>query len=510
MPPLVRAWRCAPAHVRSPPSSRFAQAGETGARGHRSYLNGHVPLVRSGLSTDQPLANQTMPTSALRSLRALWEETFRLGLTRPGFDNFVVIVSGWLLTQGTHAVTEALVATGVASRRHHEAFHRFFSRGSWSPDGLGRALFGRLTQTLDGGVVRVVLDDTVASKKGPHVFGIGSHLDAVRSTKRQKVFTFGHCWVTLAVLVRVPFSRRIWALPILFRLYRTEKECTRRRVPHRKKTQLAREMLDVLCAWAPDRRIELTADSAYCNDTVTRDLSERVVLFGAMRPDAVLTAAPSPEASSAPKRGRPAKRGRLLRKPEQIARDGRTPWQTTVAMLYGRKTTVRFKTLRAQWYRATGTRLLRIVIVATDSGAMPYRVFFSFDASLDVRMILETYAGRWAIEVFFREAKQLLGFADSQARKEAAVLRVAPLVGLIYTALVIWFAEGAFTSTLATPPCRPWYTHKRGLCFADILRAARRALQGVDVLVPLCDSENLRNTRPPPRKARRAPLRQAA
>jgi hypothetical protein len=442
-----------------------------------------------------------MLNTPLRSLRALWEETFRLGLTRPGMSNFVVILSGWILTEGTHAVTEALVVTGVAARRHHEAFHRFFSRGSWNPDVLGQLLFWRIARTLVDQVVRVVIDDTVTPKKGAHVFGIGSHLDAVRSTKRQKVFTFGHCWVVLAVLVRVPFSDRIWALPILFRLYRTQKECLRRGVAHRKKTELARELLEVLRSWLPDRRIELAADSAYCNDTVTRGLSSHVVLFGAMRPDAVLTDPPASQPSS--KGGRPSKRGKRLRKPEQVARDGRSPWRSVEAMLYGRKTTVRFKTLCAQWYRATGTRLLRIVIVETDSLVVPYRVFFSFDAALDVRTILETYAARWGIEVFFREGKQLLGFADSQARKEAAVLRVAPLVGLLYSALVVWFAEGAYTSTLATPPVRPWYPHKRGLCFADVLRAARRALHGVDVLVPLSDSENLRK----PARASRDPDR---
>jgi DDE superfamily endonuclease len=425
-----------------------------------------------------------MPSSALRSLRGLWEETFRRGLTAPGFANFIVIASGWLLTQGTHAVTEALVVTDVAARRHHEAFHRFFSRGAWSPDLLGRWMFHRIRRALgDTDVVRVVLDDTLAPKKGPRVFGIGSHLDPVRSTKKQKVFAFGHCWITLAVLVRVPFSPRTWALPVLFRLYRTQKDCERRRVAHRKKTELAREMLDVLASWAPGERIELAADSAYCNDTVSRGLPEQVVLFGAMRPDAVLTDPPIAHERSAAG-GRPRKRGRRLRSPEQIARDGRTPWKTAEAVLYGKMTTVRFKTFCAQWYRATGVRLLRIVVVATDGGTMPYRVFFSFDATLSPVIVLESYAGRWGIEVFFREAKQLLGFADSRARKEAAVLRVAPLVGLLYSGLVVWFAEGIHRTPLAAPPLRPWYPHKSGLCFHDVLRAARRVLDGADVLDP--------------------------
>lgn len=58
-------------------------------------------------------------------------------------------------------------------------------------------------------------------------------------------------------------------------------------MPHRKKAELTREMLDVFSSWVTDRRIELTADSAFCSDTVTHHLSERVVLFGAMRPGAV-------------------------------------------------------------------------------------------------------------------------------------------------------------------------------------------------------------------------------
>ena len=339
---------------------------------------------------------------------------------------------------------------------------------------------------------------------------IGSHLDAVRSTKRRKVFGFGHCWVTLAVLVRVPFSTRTWALPVLFRLYRTHKDCEHRNAPHRKKTDLARELLDVLCSWVTEERVELAADAAYCNDTVTRGLPERVVLFGAMRPDAVLTEPPPAAPAPSLRGGRPRKRGRLLRKPEQIARDGRTPWQTTEAVLYGSATTVRFKTLCAQWYRAAGPRVLRIVIVATDSGAMPYRVFFSFDEKLAPAAILESYAGRWGIEVFFREAKQLLGFADSQARKEAAVQRVAPLVGLLYSSLVVWFAEGIHRTAIAAPPVRPWYPHKQGLCFQDVLRAARRALDAADVLDPRSSSDDLQQPASPSRPLERRRLNRAA
>lgn len=429
-----------------------------------------------------------MPDDVLAKLLDVLS-AFRLPLTRPGFTNFLVVAVGWIQSYGVHAVTEALVVTGVAGKRHHEAFHRFFSRGTWEPDDMGRWLFERLERWTGAGSLRVVLDDTLAPKKGPHVFGIGSHIDAVRSTKSQRIFCFGHCWVTLAVLVAVPFSSRVWALPVLFRLYRNKKECAKHEAIYMKKTELAREMIDVLARWT-QRRIDVAADSAYCNDTVTRGLPRRVHLFGAMRPDAVLTALPTSTRSGF-RGGRPCKRGRLLAKPEAIADDPRRPWQTCEVFVYGRKQTVRYKTLTAQWYRACGTRLLRIVIVSTDRGAVPIRVFFSTDAALAVPDIIAGYGARWAIECFFREAKQLLGFADSSARKPEAVLRMAPFVGLLYSALVLWFIEGACRSPVAAPPLRPWYAHKRGLSFEDILRAARRTLHGFEVLVPSRGSDNL-------------------
>lgn len=435
-------------------------------------------------------------------------EVLRPAFTRPGFDNMRVIFAGWVLTTGLHAVTEALVVTSVAGRRHHEAFHRFFSRGTWDPDEVGRLLVTCVVRLIGGEApICIAIDDTLAPKKGAHVFGIGNHLDAVRSTRKHLVFSFGHCWVVLAVVVPVPFSHRTWSLPVLFRLYRNKKECAKKKETYRKKTELARAMLGVFAGWAGERRVVLAADSAYCNDTVTSDLPSSMILLGAMRPDAVLTALP-PKGSKVV--GRPRVRGDVLPKPNALAQDERHPWKTCKAMLYGRKTKITYKECFAQWYRACGTRLLHIVIVKVDSGSIPLRVFFSMDATLSVPQILEGYAGRWSIEVCFKDLKQLLGFADSSARKKEAVERTAPFVGLVYTALVLWFAEHAHTSPIAMPPLRPWYLHKRGLSFADVLRTAQRVLAPMDVLDPRCGLDNLHQLKPAAQTSSTASARSAA
>jgi hypothetical protein len=294
--------------------------------------------------------------------------------------------------------------------------------------------------------------------------------------------------VVLAVLVRVPFSRRSWALPLLLRLYRNEKECVAKGVAHRKKTELGSELLDLFVSWVGERRVEVVADAAYCNDTVLRGLSPTVTMVGAMRPDAVLTALPMVRPHV---RGRRPVRGEVLPKPEALAIDERTPWQRTSALLYGQRQVVYYKSIVAQWYRACGARLLHIVVVRVDTGRIKLRVFFSTDPAASVRTLLESYAGRWNIEVCFRELKQLLGFADSSARKRAAVERTAPFVALIYTTLVTWLAQGAHRAAIAAPPPRPWYTHKCSLSFADVLRAAQRTLASLDVLDPARPLDNL-------------------
>lgn len=419
-------------------------------------------------------------------------DVLRPAFTEPSFRNLLVLFCGWVLTQGPHAVTQALVFTGIPGRKHHEAFHRFFSRGTWSPDRVGRWLFVSICARLlpPDAPIGAGVDDTLASKKGADVFGIGSHLDPVRSTKAHRVFAFGHVWVVVGVIVCLPFSSRPWTLPVLFRLYRGKKECKKNGGIYRKKTELALEMITILASWAPERQFELVADSAYSNATVLKRLPPNVMFFGDMRPDAVLTRQPGRRRGN----GRRPRRGAKLPKPVVLAADKRRPWKQCEIRLYGKVRTIHYKTVDAQWYRAFGAGLLRIVVVRVDSGKDGIRVFFSTDTDRSPEDILATYSRRWSIEVCFRDMKQHLGFSDSSARKKKAVERTAPFVGYIYTCLVLWFSSGVWQTLLATPPLRPWYPHKKGLCFADIIRAAQRILIHVDVLDLTRSIGNLRDS----------------
>ena len=420
-----------------------------------------------------------------------WMEVLAPAFTKPGFGNAVIAIVGWIRTSGPRLVTEALLATDTARRRHHDMLYRFFSRGAWYVDDLGHLLMVKILKHLVPSEVTVelVVDDTLTRHKGPKICGLGNHLDAVRSTRKHRIFSFGHIWVVVSVVVWFPFSSRPWALPILFRLYRNKKDCAEGE--YRKKTELARELLDLVASWFPQRRFLVTADEAYSNATVAKKMLQGMQMVGVMRPNAALTTVPG--RNSRNKAGRPALRGKRLPTPRQVF-DQTKRWRKFEVFIYGQKRTLSAKLVEAQWYRVTGDRKLRIVIVRTERGKVPFRTFFSTDASMTVEQIIEAYASRWSIEVCFRDLKQELGFGQSQARKREAVERVTPFIGYTYTMLVLWFATGVADTPVATPPLRPWYRHKKGMCFADILRAAQRVLGDVDVLDLMRDFEQLRKT----------------
>jgi SRSO17 transposase len=434
-----------------------------------------------------------MPDRSIAALRSLLDE-LRPVFTAPTFNNFVLLVCGWILIPGHHAVTAALVITGMSQQRDHSAYHRFFSLARWRPDEIGRRLFMRILNLGPvEGPVRISVDDTLSNKQGQHIFGIGSHPDPVRSTKKRKVFAFGHVWVVLTVSVRIAPFQRVWGLPVLLRLYRNKQSCAKKKREYRKKTELAHEMLEIFASWVPNRRIELSADSAYCNSTVTKGMAKNIVLIGSMRPDAALTALPILADESKKKGGRRPIRGQRLPTPEQVYKEATYGWHVVDAVLYNRLEHVMCQRWTAQWYRACGGQLLHIVVTQTAGGDIPFRVFFCTDPNVSVAYMLERYASRWSIEVTFFDMKQFLGFADSQAWSRLAVERTAPFVAYLYTIIVIWYAASVPGTPLDFFPVRPWYRHKKAPSFADMLGAAQRAALQSGVFDPGRNSNNLHN-----------------
>ena len=421
-----------------------------------------------------------MPTTARTTFAAVLS-SFRPNFTGPTFVRFVILAVGWILACDPSTggcVTEALIAARVSGSMHWAAFHRFFSRAGWDPDALGRTLF-RLLERLSS-VIELAIDDTVARKRGFRVFGASMHVDAVTSTTKRKNLVRGHCWVELGLVIHVPWSKRAWFIPLLSRLYRGKKEAG---AEYRTKSELGREMLDIVLTWVdPARKVRLMLDSGYMGRTMLDGVPfERVTVFGSIKTNAALYRAVSSTGrgrSKSKPRGRPRKKGRRLPTPAKMHNNTRLAWKTITTHVSQQERRKEVLSLKAQWYDVLGARVNHVVLIRED--AKKLRVVLCTDETLSKEEIVEQGARRWPIEVWNRDVKQLLDFADSPAWSKLAVLRTAPWVALLSGVLVVWFHRVYAEGMKVPQPERPWYVQKQDLSFADLVRAAQETLRGID------------------------------
>jgi hypothetical protein len=160
--------------------------------------------------------DQLIPT--LAELIAPFRDCFRAEV----FQTFQVLLAGWVVCLGPRTISEVWQATGLAAKRHHDTAYAVFHSAAWEWDDLGIVLATLiLTQLVPGGVVWVVVDDTLCHKRGAKVAFGGIFLDAVLSSKKHKTLRFGLNWVVLGVAVPIPLRPdRYFCLPVLWRLYR--------------------------------------------------------------------------------------------------------------------------------------------------------------------------------------------------------------------------------------------------------------------------------------------------
>lgn len=409
--------------------------------------------------------------------------------TSPSMTSFVTLMAGWVLDLRRHTVTEVIRAAGAVGHKHISSYHRFFSRARWTTDEVGLELAALVIQRLaPQGVVRLVVDDTLGRHTGKCIAAASMHRDPLLSTGRRPFFHWGHVWVVLAI--EVTLFDKSWALPVLFRLHRSEKRCKAEKKPYHKLTEHARELVELLAKRYAHRRFELLGDAAYTNSTLIKGRPSNVTLMGRGRLDAALYA-PAP-ARRRGQMGRSRVRGKRLASPAWWARRKNTRWKKTEVTVYGRTVTVRVLIIDALWYVAGGSEVIRHVVVRDFPGHEKDDVFVSTDPTLTPRQIIESFSKRWSLEVSFHEAKGKLGFEDPQNRTERAVERTAPLALISYSLTVLWYVQYGQNTRAARLPTLPWYTHKAGTTFSDMLATLRRASWSERLFDPASSTSDLR------------------
>jgi hypothetical protein len=393
--------------------------------------------------------------------------------TAPSFETFGHLMTGWVLCVGRRTITRVIEAADAVTLKHHTSFQRFFRLAAWDPDKVGVALLHLLLELVppDAPLVLAV-DETLARHTGKRISSAGMHRDPLLSTATKAFFHFGHVWVTLALVVKVPRWNKSFALPVLVRLYRSEKVCKKMRIPHRKKTELAVELIVTLRNAILDRDLVVVGDNAFANRQVLNGLPPRTCLVGRCVMNAAVFERPWPRRPS--DRGPNRVRGNRLPSPEQRANARNPKWKRVKVDIYGRPATVKVIVFNALWQKRGKGNFLRFAVIRDWPGHDKDDVLICTDTTRSAEWIIETYCLRWSLEVTFYWCKGKLGFEEPQNRKETAVLRTAPMALWCYSLVVSWYLLGGHKTPGAAIRILPWYTSKKAPAFSDMLAALRR------------------------------------
>jgi hypothetical protein len=393
-----------------------------------------------------------------------------------------VMLLGAMLAPGARTVTAALRVMGLAAERHFTNYHRVLNRATWSARHGSRILLGLLiTQLVPPGATIVLgADDTVERRSGRKITAKGCYRDAVRSSKKHVIRCFGLKWVSMMLLVPVPWSRRVWALPFLTALCWPAEQALRHR--HKTSVDWVRQMMKQARRWLPGRRLVLVVDGGFAAVSLALAcVKSKVVMVSRLRWDAALYHPPGPQPSS--KRGPKPTKGKRQRSLQGWAERTDTPWETVeVAWYKGERKTLWVFSRTALWYTPRQPPVaIRYVLVADPDGKLRMEAFFCTDLEATPMEILPWVVMRWSLEVTCEETRAHLGFETQRQWSDQAIARTTPvLLGLfsLVTLLALQLRQSDPIPVSATA----WY-HKVEPTFADCLALVRQHLWRARYLV---------------------------
>ena len=396
--------------------------------------------------------------------------------SKPVFKHAQVLLVGALLSPGKRTVTSALRVMGLSNDAHFQNYHRVLNRALWSSLAASRILLCLLVRAFaPKGVLVMGLDDTIERRRGDQIKAKGIYRDPVRSSHSHFVKASGLRWLSLMLLVEIPWAGRFWALPFLTALCPSERYHKERGRSHQKLTERARQMLLMVKRWLPERELVVTADSSFAALELLAAVREQVTVVTRLRSDAALYA-------TAPQRqrgtmGRPRKKGKRLPTLKQVAADPTTRWHSLSAQgWYGEGArAVELVSGTCVWYHTGMPGVpIRWVLVRDPLGKFETQALLSTKLEAEPQQILEWFVLRWTVEVTFEEVRAHLGVETQRQWSEKAIARTTPCLLGLYSLTALLAASLLKQQEL---PVRraAWYA-KQGATFSDTIALVRRYL----------------------------------
>lgn len=395
--------------------------------------------------------------------------------SQPVWRHAQVLVVGAILAPGKRTVSSCLRVMGLAGETHFTNYHRVLNRVQWSTLQAGKLLLGVLVKAFvpPGATIVLGADDTVERRSGRKIKAKGCYRDAVRSSKKHVVKCFGLKWVTMMLLVPVPWAQRVWALPFLTVLCWPPKSRHQRR--HKTSVDVVRQMMQQVRRWLPERLLVLVVDGGFAAVALALACTvSDVVMVSRMRLDAALYHAPTPQPAG--KRGRKPTKGPRQRSLKCWAARTDTPWESVVVNWYrGERKALQVFSRTALWYTSGWAPVaIRFVLVRDPEGRLADAAFFCTDLQATPSQIIEWVVLRWAVEVTFEEVRAHLGLETQRQWSAPAIARTTPILFGLFSLVTLLALRLCPTGQLPVEHSA-WY-HKSAATFVDCLTLVRRHL----------------------------------
>jgi hypothetical protein len=389
--------------------------------------------------------------------------------TRPTYRRFVLLAPAAILTIGAHTVANLLRALGRLAPGESSSYRAFSSRDRWSPWVLARRLATTvLARFVPAAVVESAVDGTVTEHPGAEAYGKACHRDPTRSSHSFTAYRWGHEWVALVGLVKVPWATRRRALPLLPALYRPPGQARRPKAP----AQRARQLLRVLLRWSPDRRFVCGGDGTYGRHEFASLAARhpgRLAVVSRFHPRANLVAPPPPYSGH----GRPRVKGEDLPRPADVVATAERAGAEVDWYGGSRRRAELVSGVGLRYRRGERPIPVRWAFVHDRTGTHRDEDFFTTDPAMAPGAVIAAYTGRWNIETTVAELRAFLGSEATRGRARATVLRAEPCLFGPYTIVVL--LDAALPARWRRRRASIW-PGKRDVTSSDAITAVRRWL----------------------------------
>lgn len=381
------------------------------------------------------------------------------------------------MSQESHTLAHYIWLSGGSQFRHFSRYYVFLTESFWPKrTAFWLRIYAWLDRLLPTEIrLELLLDDTTRKKSGKKIQGCAHYSNRAGSARQEYRVLWGLNFVYICL--RVDWRGYQLSIPLGISVYLKEEQAKKWGRIYESRSQLARQMLELLVVGMPERTFRLVADGGYATREMQKALDARIQFVGRMMINAAIYE--QPRLRQPGQRGRTPLKGKRLPAPKTWP-DHYDDWKE-----HPTEAGAWVRSLRARWHKVRpGENLLVVVVWRPDLKEKAHprdqrrvlEAFFSTDLNESEEAVLKTYAGRWAIEIDIRDAYAHYGLGHDRCRNLTRIEALNQMRLMLAATRTIWFMVTYQNQTLDLVYLRPWYITKADPSQRDIATALREAL----------------------------------